>query len=603
MTAILPHLGNVQVPSWFARLRGTAGLCMGPTSTANKWSATAGDVYNWQNNRYFGARWWRVGRSVNNQTVWACNSTTTKGWRWILGNDTSDNLFFGASLRNFRTSYLGLNDVLIGKDNSGNFVQSVNGDTGAVFISPGAYTAADGTSVQAFGVDASNNNFAATQAVFLQHYVVDFNLSPSQMGSITGSVNALDCWNLSRYLVNTSIPGFIVAPTAVYDWQLWNGSASTFTGSGSGAFTFTKGGTGGGQHTFPGWDRARIPSKAYFFNGRNNYYENGAWNHSLFSAATIVTDAVDTTNGPGGLGLECYGKDLNVVANNVAGFNVSGTNIALGNNIMAEADVFGVPRAISLPGVVAGSGKTVIFTGPLLSEVAATREIKPACEPQAIRIATGASLVFGNAFASPPADLQLIIGDSLIQEVVGLSDSFGVKGPPVDAVVTQLRAGGGREVRGEGHGFGTYFERINTAADLAEFVDIIVRQCVGTSTNWVRCMLEQNDMFLNTYLLQTTFRANLDAFIAAWLVRRPTGGKLQLIGTTSYTGGTTPNPSGWVLANFTTTVQAAVTAAASAFVSFVDAVNAVSNVNKGDGKHFTRTGATELVTFYNANTP
>lgn len=597
--SILPVLGGTQLANIYARMKGTAGECMGPTSTLNFWAAALGNVYNWQNNRYFCSRYWRVAGNVNNQTLWACNTLTTKGWRIILGNDRSTNVFFGAALRNITANtYLGMNELMVGLDNTGATVFSQNGSVGAAFTAPGAYTAADGTSLQAFGVDAASVNFGATQCVFLQHYVLDANITPAQMGAITGSVNALDCWNVSLLVSNPNVAGYIGAPTALYDWQLWNGATTTFTGSGGGAFTFTRTGTGGGQHAFPAWDRQRFPHKSYFFNARAEYYENGADRHSLMAQVQLTTNAQDTTNGPGALALESYGNNLAVVANNVAGFNVAGSNIALGNNIMAEQDVFDIARAIPQPGIPGAGTKTVLWTGTLQSEQSGPPAvIKVNAEPQGIRLASAATLTLGDAFAATVADVRKVAGDSLIQEVLGLTDVTGVKGPPVDAALPKVRAAGaGRIVVGEGWGFGTWFERISTTALADQFVDILVaRGPIGTSTNWNTVQLASNDAFLNTYLTQTAFAGNLDYFIAAWLARRPAGGKLQLLGPTSYIGlgGNTPNASGWVLADFTTTISARVTAAANANVSFFDMVSAVSAGNKPDNKHYNPAGATQ----------
>lgn len=539
-------------------------------------------------------RYWRSGRTTNNQTLFAFNNGATTGWRLILGNDRSSNLFYNGLLINFSpNNYMGMNHMLVGKDSSGALYFSLNGSVGATFAAPGAYTAAGASAITSIGADKSSASFAATQTSMLQHYVLDgVSLTPAQMGDLTNDKNALDRWHASPLVTGHA------ALVWLLNWEAWDGSAGTFAGTGSGAITLTKNGTGGTKSTMGAFDRYRIPKNAIDCNAKWDYYERGALHRDTFAAVKFSSNAADTTDGPAGLTVDCYGKNLGIVGNAAAGVSVNGTNLA-GNNVGgAEMSAFDVTESIDVPGIVAGAAKPFVITETIQSLVTATGEIKPNASPQFIRVPHGSTLVFGNAFAAPPADCDVYLSDSLLLEQLGLTDIAGVKGPCYEAAVPLQRAANPtKRVALIGEGGDTWFNNIGTAAKITALVAHIKRMCIGTSTNTVRAQMGTNDYGgaggTSTYSSMATFKSNLADFFTALFAAGITGLKLQLIGTTDRTNGGTANAAGFVLADFRTAQSDAIATYANANATYTSFATTVSSGNKPDGLHYNAAGHLE----------
>lgn len=574
------------------------GARVGVYSAATCWSGAAGSGFDFANSRYFGMKFWRSGGTTNNQGLWCFNNLAATGWRIILGNDRSANLFFGGNLRAFDTNqYQMLNHLLVGQDGSGNLKYWLNGAPSVAIVSPGAYVAAGALAVMSIGADKSNNANPLSQGSTLFNYVIDgYNPSDAEGRAFTGDVNRYDRWQLAPSLTALGSP-----LVCLYDWSSWNGSDATFAGTGSGAITLTRGGALT-KTTMPAYTIRRIPKNAVFGNAFWDYYENGAIRKSTFSFVKFTTDSADTSGGPAGVIVVEYGKNLGIPGNANAGVNTAGSNIE-GNNVGgAELDCFDVMRYIDVPGIGAGS-KDVIVTECIQSFVTASNETKPSASPQFIAVKEGSTFTWADAYASIPADYDIFGSDSLLEQVAGMTNVHGVKGPCYDAASMLQRAAlsATRRVVCSIAGGGTWFDRISSAAKITAYVAELKRLALGSSTNHFRIQLGTNDFGFNTYVLQTTFRSNLADFFTALFAAGIPGLKIQLLGTTDRTGGTTPNASGWVLQDFRDSISAAVTTFANANCTYVNAAAAVSAGNRTDGLHYNAAGHIEYSNFLTAN--
>ncbi len=595
MSALLSPLAiNINAPAIVP-----AGAAIGPFSIAgNNWGSAAGVGFDFANSRWFGVRGFRGAGTINNQTLFTFNNGATTGWRLLCSNTASFNLLFNAATRAIPLAYLGLFHVLVGLDSGGLLWYSLNGGAAVNVAVPGAYTPAGASARVGIGADVTSASFPATQTRILQNYVIDgVSLSPAQMAALTADRNSMDRWHAAPLLTtHPNLAWFL-------NWEDWDGSAATFAGTGSGAITLTRAGTGGGRTVLPARSRYRIPQRAYGATDVFQYYERGANNHRSFSFVQFVTDAVDTTNGPFALGVGSYGKDLGIIVNAGVGVNSSATGNLAGNNCGAELTVFDQIDVCDVPGIGAGS-KTVTLTESIQSIVIGTGEIKPNASPQFIDVPLGASVVFVDQYTTAPNDQQVFISDSLLEQDVVPSDNTGVKGPFYDSTPPLQRVSAApRLTSAICLGGDTWANNIATSGPRARLVAAIKRACRGTVTNWVRMQLCTNDFGFNTYLLQTTFQANLVLFFTDLFAAGITGLKLQIFGTTDRTGGATPNGSGWVLADFRTSQSLAVAAFANADCTYIAADTVVSGANKPDGLHYNAAGHTEWSNFATANTP
>lgn len=575
-----------------------AGAAVGPFSAFGQaWSGAAGVGFNFANSRWIGQRFFRGAGNLNNQTIWCFNNAAASGWRYILSNTASSNLFFSGASLAIPLMYLGLNHVLFGLDSGGALWVSVNGSTGATFAAPGAYTAGGASAKTAVGADVTSSNFASTQTRIFQNYILDgVSLTPAEMGAITRDKSSLDRWHAGPLLRNhPNLTWFL-------NWEDWDGASATFAGTGGGAITLTRAGGGGGRNVFPARARYRIPQRSIGGSDVYQYYENGVYNHRSFSFPQFATNAVDTTNGPFALSVGVYGKNLGIVGNAGVGVNSSATGNLAGNNVGAELSVFSQLEMLDVPGIGAGT-KTITLTESIQSIILATGEIQPNASPQFVEVPLGASLTWVDQYATAPADLQLWVSDSLLEQIDGMTDSTGIKGPFYQSVPPLQRAAAApRATSSICLGGDTFFNEISTAPKRAALVAAIKRACRGTVTNWVRVQMCTNDFGFNTYLLQTSFQADLAAFFALLFAAGITGLKLQLFGTTDRLGGGTPNASGWVLADFRNSQSTAVTTFANANCTYVDASTAVSPANRPI-LHYTTAGQLEYSNFATANTP
>src|SRR6185369_16484239 len=88
---------------------------------------------------------------------------------------------------------------------------------------------------------------------------------------------------------------------------------------------------------------------------------------------------------------------------------------------------------IDVPGIGAGT-KTITLTDSIQSIVLVTGEIKTAASPQWVEVPASASMVWLDQYAAAPADQQVFVSDSLLEQESGMTDGTGVKGPFYDAV-------------------------------------------------------------------------------------------------------------------------------------------------------------------------
>lgn len=580
------------------------GARAGPYSTvaAATWFGPAGSGFDMVDGTFYDIAWFRTGGTTNNQTLVAFNNGSTTGFRVILGNDRSCNFFNGASFLAFSTiNYLGLQRMLIGQL-AGTLWWSLNGSTGASFARPGgAYVPGGASAIQAFGGDKSSNNFAATQLSLLSVCVLTGKaFTPADMAAITRQKNALDRWHISPLVL-------AAGPQWVWNVEGWDGATTTFAGTGAGAITMTRGTTGPAKATLLGQMEYPLNPRALGGSDLNLYYENGAENHRAFSFPSFNIDSADVTNGPYGLSIVTYSKQLNVVGNGGVGVNVAGANTA-GNNVGGEVTVFDQREVIDVPiGTTAGA-KDVVLTESIYSVVIATGEIKPYASVQGIRVPRGTKVVWKDQFAAAPANVQTFVGDSLFEQQLGLTDVAGIKGPFYESTIALQRAAAApRLTSAITLGGDTAFRNMHTAAARTFLVNAIMRTLRGTASNWVREMLQQNDQFFNTYVLLTDYQADQIAFWtqlkAAVVAAGIPGFKYQAIGTWDYTGGSSPNPSGWTVADFRTAKQAAIATFADPSFTYIDMATTVSLANKPDGKHANATGHGQASTFLTANPP
>lgn len=601
-----------------------AGKRVGPFSAATQcWSGAAGSGFSLVAGTFVGMRFYRAAGSTNNQTLYAFNNGSTDGQRIILSNARTCSFFNGANnaVMPGPPNYLGLQHMLVGNI-GGTLWVSQNGSVGTSFAIPGgAIIPGSGTAIQAYGADKSSASFACTQTSLLQNYVITgAAFTPSQMAAITGDKNALDRWHAGDLVKNA------VGLQWFLNWEDWDGVSATFAGTGPGAITLTRGGGGGGQTVMPAQDRYRIPVKAkesnatYLFipQGSSINPQTGSYLADTFSVTQITTDSADTTNGPAGLIVDCYGRNLSIVGNANAGVNIAGTNVA-GNNIGgAEMSVFDIIESIDVPGMGAGS-KLVKVTESIQSIIIATGEIEPNASPQFLRVTHGASVAFTDAYGTVYTKAQRFISDSLLEEELGLTDVPGVKGPAYDSSVPLQRAAHPTDlVSSVCLGGDTWFNNISSQAAIDADVSRALRGLRGTVTNWLRVQRGRNDSFFNTYVSQATFKTNLLSWLtslkAAVAALGIPGFKCQLIGSTAYNGvggsptqypGSTANPSGFFLADFSATQSSAIATFADANYTFVDFVTVVTSdvAHKPDGTHYAASGHVQWSAGADANTP
>lgn len=555
--------------------------------------------------RCFGLRVWRSAAS-NNQGLWRFGNAALTGWGIISGNSRDTRLFFRPSTASTvlaTPTFLGLSSYVFSiQDVAGNARCSVNGGAPFAVAAPAAYVAAGGSALHSWGKWQSENAFPAIGSSILQLYVIDGYdsagvTSDAAIQYLSGDANQLHRWH-TRLEVPTH-PRLLMYNSA----PDWGGVAgSNFASGGSGGYVFQMTGTGGGKTTMAAYTRYRIPSHARFGNALDRYYERGARIYSIFSTTQFTSSAADTSGGPAGLVIDMYGKNLGIVGNADAGVSVNGTNLA-GNNIAAELDTFDAMRSVDVPGIVAGAAKPFVLTEGLQSIELASGEIKPNASPQFIRLPTGSTLVWGDAYGAF-SDVDVYDHDSLLCEIVGMTGVAGVKGPPYDAAIPLQRAAlGPRRVVSKGLGGQTWHNLISTAAKRAQYLSELQALARGSVSNRFRVQLGTNDYGFNTYLLLTDLTTDLVTMWGSVLALGLPGTKIQLIGTTDRTGGGTPNPSGWTLANFRTAIQNAVTTLADARVTYLDAAAAVSGANKPDGLHYNTAGQAEYSAFLTANPP
>jgi hypothetical protein len=601
-------LAAIQPSCLYLPQNGVAGNRVGvfsATNYAEDLTLGRGPELNVQH-RIFGYYAWRSG-TTNNQGIWRFGTGAATGWGIIEGNTRDVRLFCRPSTASTVLNtprYLGpYHCVIRVVDATPTLRCSVNGGAAFNLALPAAYVPAGATAIHSIGKWQSEAAFPAVNTSILAQYVIDGYsggvTTDADIEYLSGSPQQLDCWR-ARPIAYTH-PNLVM----MFDPNAWGGGAgSDYALAGSGGYVMRMQGTGGGKTTMPQYDKRRIPLKAIFGNAYNDYYENGVFRRSVFSFPTFQTNAIDIANGPSGLLYGVYGKNLGIVANAEVGLNAAGVNLA-GNNIGIEMDTFDVNQLLAAPGIGAGT-KTIINTEGIHSIVTATGEDKPNASPQYLIVPHTASIVWGDSYAAV-ANVTGFGFDSLLEELLGITDVGGVKGPPYDSAVMlqRLALAATRRVVCEGWGSGTWFERISSAALIDTYVRQWVKLLRGTSSNHCCIQLDSNDSFFNTYLLQTTFQTNLGSFINAMLSTSIPGLKIQLIGSTSYTGvgGSTPNASGWIVADFNASESAVVASIANPNVSYVNGIGWVSAGNKPDTKHYNPTGAAEWSTNKTANPP
>lgn len=594
----------VQPQSLYIPRQGIAGARVGVFSAANyaeDLTAGRGPELN-VNERVFGLYIWRAG-ATNNQGLWRFGNLALTGWG-LIGGTTRDTRLFcrpSAASTNLTTpTYFGPYHLVIRVTSVTPTLRcSVNGGASFDLALPAAYVAAGTLAVHSLGKWQSEAAFPAVNSSILAAYVIDGYsggvTTDANIEYLSGSKFQYDCWRARPEVYNHANLVMLFDPNA------WDGTAGgDYALAGSGGYVMRMQGTGGGKTTMPQYDRQRIPLKAIHGNAYNDYYERGVFRRSVFSFPKFDTDALDTANGPTGLLIGAYGKNLNIVGNANIGLNASGVNL-IGNNIAVEMDVFDSNESQAAPGIGAGT-KTIILTEGI--HAISGTEDKPNASPQFLIYPHTATITYDNAYATV-TDITAFGFDSLLEQVASLTDISGIKGPQYDAAVMLQRAAlvATRKVVCEGWGTGTWFERINTASGITTYVSQWKKLCIGTTSNHIRIQLGTNDYGLNTYLLQTTFQTNLGDFFTALFAAGITGLKLQLFGTTARVNEAVANPSGWILQDFRDSINTAVTTFANANCTYVDAIGAVAVGNRPDGLHYNTAGHLEWSNFATANPP
>jgi lysophospholipase L1-like esterase len=581
-----------------------AGARIGQFSAANNFSdTTAGQGPELALGTTLVVAFWRDNGTTNNQYLWGFNTLTT-GWFILLGNARNIFLFLrGAGSTGFGNVYFGLNVLVITRTSGNTYRWSMNGGVTQAMTSPGSYVAAGASARHCIGYNVVEAAFPGTQHSVIWQAFINAGLNDADCQTISGQANALDRWHAPTLVTSHA------NLTWFANWENWDGSSSTFTGTGNGGgaspYTMTKAGTVP-KTVLPSYLRYQIPESAIWdaqptvTQGVTG--QSGLVRRNPFSVARFTSSANDTTGGPGGLVVESDVAVWNFTGNIIAGVAVNGTNLACNNNGanpipgIVQTSGYGLKRAVDCPGIPAGTGKTFEVTASLLSLVSTT--VCSASTPTHVRVPASTPITWLNKTA--PANQVINLIDSLGQEQEGVTEVSAVKGPVYEAwPMLERKNFASSRVACEGWGFGTWAERINTSGKRSATLALLQNLAIGTSQNLFWMMLGTNDYGTNTYASLATFESDLTAFMNALIALNLPGFKAWLASPTtrSDTVETNNNPSGWNLPNLRTSISNVVTALANANVIYVDTSDNgvldsgwVIAANRTDGLHYNTAG-------------